>query len=73
MNIFQNLKNIYFLFGVLFVVVWIIENFFIHSFGTAFSSYYNIFSSLILVLMAITMLNDIIVKEKVVLMNPAFL
>jgi hypothetical protein len=73
MNIFQNLKNIYLLFGILFIAVWTVENFFVNRFGTAFSSYYNIFSSLILVLMAITMLNDIIVKEKEILMNPAFL
>jgi hypothetical protein len=73
MNIFQRVKILYLFLGLLFIIIWVADNFVLHRFGTAFNSYFNIFCSFVLVLMAITMVNNIIVKEKEVLMNPAFL
>ena len=73
LGVFRRWKFMRYLLSLLFVAVWITDNFIIHPFGTSFNSYFNIFSSFTLVLLAITTINNILVTEKEVLKNPAFL
>jgi hypothetical protein len=73
MGRFKRIKRLYLPLMVLFTLVWITDNFIINRFGSKFDSYFNIFRSLILVLLAINTINDILFKEREVIKNPAFL
>ena len=67
-------KEVYFIsYLVLFVAVWIMENFFISRI-TYFSSYFRILYAAVLSLMSINFMNSIIVRERrSILMNASFL
>jgi hypothetical protein len=73
MKLFQRHKMFFPILVLVFVVAWVSDNFIFHRFGTTFNSYYNIICSFILVLSAITAVNNIIMKEREILMNPFFL
>src|SRR6266480_4068900 len=67
-------KEVYFIsYLVLFVAVWIMENFFISRI-TYFSSYFRILYAAVLSLMSINFMNSIIVREhRSILKNASFL
>jgi hypothetical protein len=73
MNVFQRYKILFPILIIIFLVAWVSDNFVFHRFGTTFNSYYNIICSFILVLTAITAVNNIIVKEREILFNSFFL
>ena len=75
---FQNIKvfKIPILFPIIIALsclIWTVEVFFVNPFGSAFSSYFNIFYSFILVLLSITSINKLLIEEKNLLRSPTFL
>lgn len=73
LGVFRNFKALHYLLITMFTVSWVIESFFIHSFGNAFNSYYTIISAFPIVLLSINTINHIIVREKNILKTPEFL
>ncbi len=72
-HLFKKGKNIYYLTLILFFLSWIAENFVFRSIK-AFASYFILLHSFIIALMAISMINRLIVKEKRnLLKNPTFI
>jgi hypothetical protein len=71
-GLFEKQKEFYYSLQVVFILIWISENF-IHSFK-AFDSYFIIVHSFMFVMMGISMINRISLKETVALLkNPVFL
>lgn len=57
----------------LFVVIWFIESFLSKRFGSNFNSVFSIAYSLSVVLLGINSINKILLREREILKNPAFL
>jgi hypothetical protein len=55
------------------VLAWMGDNFIFHNFGETFNSYFNIISSFTVVLLAITTINEILIRDDDILKNPVFL
>ncbi|HUR11065.1 MAG TPA: hypothetical protein VM012_06835 [Flavitalea sp.] len=72
MNRIRKFKWAYILLGIVFFITWTINNFIIFSFGTDYNSVFNMVYASVLVLLAITSLNEILVKEKEIITNPVF-
>lgn len=73
LGVFRSRNLIFEFILVIFVIIWIIESFFVHRFGTAISSIFFIFYSFIIVLLSITAINMMIFRERELLKHPAFL
>lgn len=58
---------------IILLATWVIDTFLIGDFGKSFSSYYIILSSFITVLLCITGINKLLVKEKDLLKNSSFI
>ena len=72
MNVFK-VKALFIIFLVVFIMLWAIDVLIINTFGTAFSSYFNIVYYFVLVLLAITAINKLIIEEKYLFKSPSFL
>jgi hypothetical protein len=68
LGLFDRVKKMYLWLLILFVVVWVTENFIISKI-TAFNSYFNITYSFAIVLMSITMINRVIIEAKKALLT----
>jgi hypothetical protein len=78
LSFFRNMKvlkstYIFWLLMVAFVIVWIADVLIIHGFGNAFSSYFNIVYSFVLVLLSISGVNKTLFEEKKPFKSPSFL
>jgi hypothetical protein len=58
---------------LLFAVTWIIDNFWIGTFGIYFNSYFNIIAALPIVFISINIINEILTRERDILKNPLFI
>lgn len=73
LNILKKNKTSYFALLAVFFVAWIVENFFVNSFGSSFSSFFIVLYSFPCVLFSISAINHIIITERDVVRHPAFL
>jgi hypothetical protein len=73
LNVLKKKSSVFISLSVIFFVAWIVENIFLHKFGTAFNSYFNIIYGLPIVLLSVTAINDIILAERSIIKHPAFL
>lgn len=72
-KLFSRLKSLYIVLLCIFSATWIVENFIISKISY-FSSYFRILYSFVIVLMSISLLNFLLVRErKSLLLNPVFL
>src|SRR6185369_651139 len=70
---FINKRILFWTIGIIFISVWVIENFIISKIAYT-NSYFRITYSFILVLLAVNEINEIIVRDrKNILVNPIFL
>ncbi len=72
MGTFRRIRGMRYILSVFIIGVWIADNV-AHHFSKDYNSYFNIACSFILSLLAITTINNLLVSEKKVLTNPAFL
>ena len=71
-NFYKN-KTITLALGFIFTCIWIVENFIMNPFGTAFNSWFIIICSFPIVIWSINSINHLLFKEKELLKNPTFL
>lgn len=73
LGVFKNHnKLLYFLTGI-FIVIWIVENFFSSHFNVRVTYCFDVVYSLAVVLLSIAAINDLLFTEKDLLKNPTFL
>ena len=73
LDLFNWKKKMYPVLLILFILLWVAENFIIEKI-TDFNSYFNIVYSFVIVLMSITMINRLIIESrKTLVLNPIFL
>ncbi len=70
---FKKYKNLPYLLGTIFIIAWVIENFFINSIDKDYTSWFILIYSFPVVLMSINAINLLLFKEKELLTNPLFL
>ncbi len=70
---FKKFHKLPYLLGFLFIVSWVVENFFINSIEKQYSSWFILIYSFPVVLMSINAINTLLFKEKELLTNPLFL
>jgi hypothetical protein len=61
-----------FVLGVLFILLWVVDNFWFHPIDRTYCSYFNLAHSIFLVFLGINMINNLIIREKELLKHPVF-
>ena len=70
---FQSQKWVFPALGLAFFVSWIVDNFFIQNIASNYSSWFILFYSFPVVILAINAINSLLIKERELLRNPTFL
>lgn len=73
LGVFKGKKRFMYTLVVLFVTIWVVENFGGNNFGSRLSFYFDIFYALFIVLLSIRAVNELLFTEKDLLKNPTFL
>lgn len=73
LGVFKHLQSLFYFLIVLFTGVWTSECLFYNVLTAGYCSYFNIVYSMVIVLLSIQHINSILVREREILLNPAFL
>lgn len=73
MGIFKNRRKILYTLAVIFVAIWLTDNFFSSHFNERITFYFDIIYALTVVILSITAINNLLFTEKELLKNPTFL
>jgi len=67
---FRRMANVLMIF---FIIVWTVDNFIITEFGSKYDSYFIVFYAPPVVMLGVNSINNLIIREKEIVKNPAFL
>jgi hypothetical protein len=72
LGVFKNHKQLYSLGGI-FIIIWVVDNFFNSRFNVRVTYFFDVIYALSIVLLSISVINQLLFTEKELLKNPTFL
>ena len=69
---FSRRPLLFYVLSVLFILLWVVDNFWFHPIDQTYCSYFNLVHSTLLVFLGINMINNLIIREKELLKHPVF-
>jgi len=73
LGIFKNQRKFFYLLLVVFILIWLADNFLSSHFNSTLTFYFDIVYALVIVLLSISAINDLLFTERTLLKNPTFL